>query len=357
MEMNRLGKIQILGDGSIKMPVSVSRPGPLVYHDINGNPYTEYRTEEEAFSEASLATLGGIVVTFNHPEGEVTPSAWKEVAVGHLENPRVENGWVMADAIISDGDMIQRLGQGDGWFVSAGYGCDRCKDPTGKNDFLQKNVRYNHLALLDKNTPPRAGVGARLHMDSIGNRKDAMEITEDQIKTLISEATAPLVEKIALMEKMLAEAAQSAPTVDAKEDPASPEGDKEKPSEGVPAEFKADAMEKALVALRREMAAKDAAIPALVERLVEAREFASGLGLPVDGKDLGTLRKDCAEKVLGQKIQATSPDAIAAYYDAAKSIKGNLDLKSFLRRDSATKERELSPYEAHCAEMDKKGRS
>lgn len=173
------------------MAATIARTGVQTYTDSRGNTIREYRPPESVFAPDSLATLGSIPVTVGHPPQGVTPSNHRQVSVGHVSDAppaRRADGpveWVDAMVIVSDGEALRKVDAGDLTEVSMGYLADvvpeRGVAPDGQHyDAIQKNIRFNHLALL-QDGHARAGSGARLRLD--GNQEPTMFVRQDDNST------------------------------------------------------------------------------------------------------------------------------------------------------------------------------
>lgn len=335
-----LSKVKYTGAGALRVPVSISRPGDLQYYTPDG-VVIESRPKEEAFAEDSVQSLEGLPVTWDHPDGYVTPENWKELAIGHLDDPRVEGDWVVADAIISDENAINNILKLGVEFVSAGYGTD-------VEDGIQRNVRYNHLAILPPGKTPRAGAGARLHLDSNGNQvfEKGNKMEEEQVKTLIAEAMGPILEQLAAIGSVVEEMKKGPETTVA--DAVTPPAEDVKMEDASKEKARADAAEAALELFQKQL-------PSIVDDLADARDFAKSLGVSHVGKSLIDLRKDCADKVFEGKVSLGNSEQINAFFEAAKKISTSNKVSTFLsekRSDSAN----LTAYEKHELEMSRRGR-
>jgi hypothetical protein len=167
------------------VPASVARTGVQVYTDAAGREVREYRPPEEVFAADSQASLAGIPVTIGHP-GAVDSTNWRKHAVGHVSDappvrrPDGASEWLDAAVYVADGQTLDRVERGDLVEVSMGYTADVVPQkgiaPDGSHyDAVQKNIRFNHLALLQDGRA-RAGRGARLRLDSNG---DEMALKQD----------------------------------------------------------------------------------------------------------------------------------------------------------------------------------
>lgn len=147
-------------EGFIKDTPIIGRTGLLKYVRPDGTIRTEYRPPEEAFSEDSLKSIEGKPITMGH-HGLVTSSNAKQIKpVGTVLSVAKQDGDnIRADVVIYNLDSNERE-------LSCGYSLDLDETPgvtpNGEHyDAVQRNIRYNHLAIVRKG---RAG-NARLNFD------------------------------------------------------------------------------------------------------------------------------------------------------------------------------------------------
>jgi hypothetical protein len=137
--------------------VQIYGPGETPIESVTGDVVHIERDADEVFHPETLASLQGAPVVNDHPvDGEggrmdVTPDNWRHLAVGHVENPRRGDGvytdFVLADLRIHDRDAIDLITKAGKRQVSAGYDADY--ETIGPNRGRQRNIRCNHLALVD----------------------------------------------------------------------------------------------------------------------------------------------------------------------------------------------------------------
>lgn len=171
-DVGALAKAKPVGGGAYRFRATVARTGLQTYHDAAGRPIREYRDQSEVFAAESLESLGSVAVTVNHPPEGVDSETWRSDAVGHVsdrEPRRVTidgEDWIEADLIVSDAATLKRIEAGDLVEISMGYTADVVfdADPQGRYDAVQRNIRFNHAALLPPNHA-RAGRQARLRLD------------------------------------------------------------------------------------------------------------------------------------------------------------------------------------------------
>jgi hypothetical protein len=137
------------------------------------------RDAEEVFHPDCIASLQGVPIVNEHPTDEfggradVTIDNWRDLAVGHVLNPRrglgADDDVLIADLLFTDADAIGLINAGKRE-LSCGY--DAEYDELGPGHGRQRAIRCNHVALVE-----RGRCGARC---SIGDH-DLVGITECQI--------------------------------------------------------------------------------------------------------------------------------------------------------------------------------
>lgn len=299
---SRLGKFTRTGSGGVRVPATISRTGCQRYGDR-----VEYRPEAEVFSADSLATLPAAAVTRGHPVEAVTAANWKTLSVGHVsEQPAArkridQEDWIETAVVISDAATQAAVERGDVVEVSAGYTCEI--DPTPgvapdgtRYDAVQRNIRFNHLAVLGQGEKARAGAEAKLRLD----RNDMVKIVIDGVE-YDKGSDAHIAAITAGKDKQLAAEKDRA-------DKASARADK--------AEAERDLAKKDAEDARKEAAPErlDAAVTARLKLRADAARL-----LPAeykfDGKSDQQVRVDA---VTSAKVDVAgkSADYVAAYFDA-----------------------------------------
>lgn len=151
------------------LDVPMARTGDMLYgpeetpvHSTDGvSGVTISRDEDEVFREDTILSIIGKPVTNDHPDELVVPSNWRDNSVGHVVSARrgtgVDASLLLGDIMICEPEAIQDVLSGK-VEVSAGYDADY--ETTGKNTGRQRNIYYNHLALVDKGRcGPRCAIG------------------------------------------------------------------------------------------------------------------------------------------------------------------------------------------------------
>jgi len=151
--------------------VPIARTGMLIYGP-NETPIKAgaeglvkiHREEEEVFRPESIASAQGKPVTDDHPDEDVNPENWKELAVGTALNVRRGVGamddLLLADFLITSKEGIEAIRSGRKTEVSCGYEADYEEISEGVG--RQKNIIINHIALVENGRcGPRCAVGDR----------------------------------------------------------------------------------------------------------------------------------------------------------------------------------------------------
>lgn len=154
-------KASVTPEGWIRDRPVITRSGIFDYKTPDGKTRREYRPDAEVFQAESMASCSGIPITDSHRGlvnaenvdgivGTVTSHASKQDEID-----------VVADVVIHNPKRLGKKRE-----LSLGYVCDIDDAPGEINgqryDCVQRNIRYNHLAVVNKG---RAG-NAKLRLDS-----------------------------------------------------------------------------------------------------------------------------------------------------------------------------------------------
>lgn len=152
-------------DGFLQGRAAITNIGVFPYPQADGSVRYELRCPDEVFNPDSIRTLEGKPLTNDHPAEGVKPGTAKALAVGSIACPGTDPYRVYANVSIIDADAIREV-DGGKRALSCGYTCDL--DPTPgvwmgvAYTHIQRKIRYNHVALVDKG---RAGDDAVLRKD------------------------------------------------------------------------------------------------------------------------------------------------------------------------------------------------
>lgn len=152
-------KAAVSPEGWIRDKPVVTRAGIFKYRTPDGRVKAEYRPEEEVFHADSLASLSGVPITDGHKglKNRDNPAGIVGTVLSKGEKSDLD---VTAEIVVHDATKLGKKRE-----LSMGYTCNVVDTPGEWNgekyDSIQKNIRYNHLAVVEKG---RAG-NARLRLD------------------------------------------------------------------------------------------------------------------------------------------------------------------------------------------------
>lgn len=178
-------EIELTEEGYIQGRCIVTRCGVFLYKNADGSIRRELRETEEVTHPDSMATIKMIPVVDGHPvEKLVNADNVKRLAVGYTgETIEDEYPYLIANVKITDKATVDKIKNNEKNQLSLGYTVDLVQQDgiyEGEPyDYIQKNIRYNHLAIVDE---ARAGPAARIALD--GN--DAEEIYKEEAGTMAS---------------------------------------------------------------------------------------------------------------------------------------------------------------------------
>jgi hypothetical protein len=166
-DVAELQKPQRLDSGFLLVDSRISRIGVQVYEDAGGGTHRELRSPEEVFSPESIKSFEQVPVTNTHPPTLLRADDAKQHAVGNVGPVRKDSDrFLAAPLMIWDKEAIAYAEAGR-VEVSCGYSCDLVPESgvwQGEAyDAIQKNIRGNHVALVDSG---RAGPEVRIRLDS-----------------------------------------------------------------------------------------------------------------------------------------------------------------------------------------------
>jgi len=182
-DLSRLDKIEEMPQGYLRAPANATRVGIFVYKNADGSKRRELRLPEEVFKEDSLVTLAGVPLVNNHPpEQLLNLENTKKYLVGYTGTEvNHDDKFLKTTVTVVDPNTIEdvKLGKIE---LSCGYECNLDEKPgvwEGQPyDCIQKDIRYNHLALVNKG---RAGDEVRLRTDSSDAVMVSDELKENQM--------------------------------------------------------------------------------------------------------------------------------------------------------------------------------
>lgn len=173
----------------------VTNVGVFSYMNKDGSIRRELRLPEEVFDSASMQSLQMKPLTNDHPDTAVTAENVKPLQVGFLgDSVYQDNLHLSAPITITDPTAILDINSGKR-ALSCGYTAD-VEDVAGvwcgvPYDAIQRNIRYNHVAIVKQ---ARAGDAAKLKLDSV----DAIGVDMYHIDQQPSNKEGTMLKKITL---------------------------------------------------------------------------------------------------------------------------------------------------------------
>ena len=347
-------------DGYLVAEARPARAGIQVYHAsemgrMGGGMIRVYRPADQVFAKDSLASFAGKPITDDHPSEGVNSKNWSNLARGFVGSEIARDGEVVrVPLLITDAAMIDKIESGKVQ-LSAGYACEiEWKDgvtPQGEAyDAVQKNIRINHVALVDAG---RAGAACRV-LDSgkssqpKGNRKmaDALKtITVDGIPVEVTDQAAAVIKKledkantlVADLAKKDGELAASKATHDASAK---------------------DAADK-IAALEKQIADDASGLEARIEEraaVIDAASKIAGKAVEAKGKTVADIRREVVEAKLGDAAKGKD----VAFIDGAfATLSASIAVKDALQSQMTGSGSNLPPikitadqaYAKHVAEL------
>ncbi len=185
-DTSRLSKFKKTAQGFLKGPANLTRVGVFAYGRVDGSVQRELRLPEEVFNQDSLETLATAPLTDLHPDRFVDPGNVASLEIGSLHgDPKADGDFVAATVLVKAGQSIKDIETGDRAELSCGYTCDlEMKSGTWrgeKYDAIQRNIRYNHIALGPRGWG-RAGSQVALRTDSSDALAEIGELAEFPVK-------------------------------------------------------------------------------------------------------------------------------------------------------------------------------
>ncbi len=169
-------------EGYLNINALMTRVGIFKYQQSDGAIVRQYRPAEEVLNKDSYSTLSNVPVTNEHPREFVNSKNIKKYQVGFVRDgiEVVDNKYLKGKLVIQDADTIDEIIANNKVQVSCGYTCmheqkDGEYQNEGRYDLIQRDINYNHLAIVYKG---RAGEQVRLTYDSADSDLNIM-ITDE----------------------------------------------------------------------------------------------------------------------------------------------------------------------------------
>jgi hypothetical protein len=167
-----VGKVERTDQGYLRAPATITKTGVFTYRQSDGGARRELRLPSEVFNVDAMRSFGLAPLTNGHPPVMLDSRNTARYQVGSVVEPRQDGDHVAAYVQVTDADAIEAAEQGRRQ-LSCGYTCAlEVKSGVTKGvagipdglhfDAIQRNIRGNHVALVDK---ARAGSTVQLRLD------------------------------------------------------------------------------------------------------------------------------------------------------------------------------------------------
>jgi len=162
-DLKTTGKTRITKDGYLVAYAKVARTGVQEYLGSELGSDKEIvrvmRPETEVFAKDSLSSYSGKPMTNDHPSEPVTAETWKRDAIGAIGEEVMRDGdYIRVPLIMMDAAAIEDYKAGKRE-LSMGYEADIEFVDHADYDAIQKNIRINHIALVEKGRAGGAKIG------------------------------------------------------------------------------------------------------------------------------------------------------------------------------------------------------
>jgi hypothetical protein len=162
-------KASVTPEGYLAGEAIATRTGVFEYVNNDGTIRKELRHPDDILVDESLASLKLKPVTDNHPSVLVNADNASAYQVGMTgESVRIDGGNIAVSFVVTDKATVEKIKSNKKRELSLGYTLDLVEEAGVFNGdsytHRQTNVRYNHLAIVEK---ARAGRLARINMDGV----------------------------------------------------------------------------------------------------------------------------------------------------------------------------------------------
>lgn len=185
-----------------------------------------YRSPEEVFAPASMATYADKDVTNDHPDDLVSSETFKEVSSGHVRGAEQQGDNVEVDLIIKDQTAIDDVQSGKaelspGYLAEYVYAPGVAPDGTAY-EYEQRDIQINHVAVVEA---ARGGKVARIfdHKPKgvpMAQRKVFLDSKKSRSIILDEEAASVVEDAVAALQKFADEESERADKAEATKDEA-----------------------------------------------------------------------------------------------------------------------------------------
>ncbi len=155
--------------GYIRADAYLTRTGVFSYEMPDGSTHKELRSPEEVFHVGAMSSFSSIALTNDHPPMMLDSGNTRFFQVGFTGEKTERDGIFVKNRLtITDEESIREVTDERKVAISCGYHCDVIEEPgvwKGEAyDAIQKNIRGNHVSIVDR---ARAGTAAKIYLDKM----------------------------------------------------------------------------------------------------------------------------------------------------------------------------------------------
>lgn len=200
---------EITPEGYLRAPATLARTGVQTYlaHELGLDgegmdpmkPIRLYRPPEEVFNPQSMESFNHQPVTVDHPPEGVTAANWSKLAVGDAHGIVRSGNNMDGVLIVRDAKAVKIVQQDGKTALSNGYNFDLdltsgTAPDGGAYDGIQRNIRGNHIAIVDA---ARCGPACRIadHQPKGDSAMATRKITVDGIPGEADDAICAAIDK------------------------------------------------------------------------------------------------------------------------------------------------------------------
>lgn len=159
----------------------LGRELPSAFNEPTGELFRVYRSPEELFSKATIASFEGKPVTNTHPTANLDVNTAPMIERGHVQNIRREGDFLMADLHVKDAGLISEIQNELKREVSSGYDCSWHK--IGEGVYEQREIIGNHVAVVPSGRAgPKVAIMDSKPKETGGKKK--MKITQKMLAAI-----------------------------------------------------------------------------------------------------------------------------------------------------------------------------
>jgi len=180
-DLGQFRKAEVTPEGYLRADAFATRTGVFRYVLPDGTVRRELRTPDQVYRPDSMKSLAEIGVTNDHPPEMLNANNTGKFAVGFTNNAVESTApFLKVGMTVTDAQAVKDITANGKAELSCGYTCD-VLDEKGvyqgeEYDAVQKNIRYNHLAIVTKG---RAGPMARIRLDAADAIQESVDADWD----------------------------------------------------------------------------------------------------------------------------------------------------------------------------------